>query len=63
MGIWQPDRLRPFVRGSIYPSQNWTFAMPQREGGRIVPYRDMSRVHHDQHESSMFEHQIWGGGC
>ncbi len=62
-GFRQPDRLRPFVRGSVYSLQNWMFMMPQTEGGCIVPYRDTSRVHHDWHESSMLEHQIWGGGC
>jgi hypothetical protein len=43
----QPDHLRPFVRGSVYRSQNWTFVMPQKEGGCIAPHRDMSRAHHD----------------
>jgi hypothetical protein len=59
----QPDRLRPFVRGSIYRSQNWTFVMPRIKGGRTAPHRDMSRARHDQHESSKLEHQIWVGGC
>ena len=59
----QPDRLRPFVRGSVYCSQNWTFVMPRKEGGRIAPHRDMSRARRDRHESSKLEHQIWVGGC
>ena len=59
----QPDRLRPFVRGSVYCSQNWTFVMPRKEGGCIAPHRDMSRARRDRHESSKLEHQIWVGGC
>ncbi len=62
-GDRQPDRLRPFVRGSVYRSQNWTFMMPQKEGGPIAPIRDMSRARRDRRELSKLEHQIWVGGC
>jgi hypothetical protein len=48
---------------TVYRLQNWTFVVPRKEGGRIVPYRDTSRARRDRRESSELEHQTWVGGC
>jgi hypothetical protein len=59
-GLKQDDDQKPFVKDTVDPAQNWTFAMLRDKGRRNGPDRGKSRGRRNQHKLNKWELRNWG---